>query len=118
MRKTRVLLMLLACCVTASANGLMLEFRMWGNSQTIPDKIPLFVGWFNGFSMAGARNGVGPLMDCLADIPLVQTVAMVDKYYKDHPEKWSEFLGDAFIEALTVKGSPCEGKWPTVENVK
>ena len=44
-----------------------------------------------------------------------QAIAMIDKQYKDHPERWSRFLGDEIIAALTVSGGPCEGAGPATE---
>jgi hypothetical protein len=37
---------------------------------------------------------------------------MIDKYYEENPEKWNIPIGDAILEALTVKGGPCEGMLP------
>jgi hypothetical protein len=43
---------------------------------------------------------------------------MIDKRFKDHPEKWSNPLTQQFLEALTVPGSACEGKNPFVSEGK
>jgi hypothetical protein len=45
-------------------------------------------------------------------MPYDQAVAMIDKYYDDHPERWSNDLGDGIVQALTVAGGPCSGKAP------
>jgi len=37
---------------------------------------------------------------------------VIDKRYKDHPEKWSHPITQQLLEALTVKGGPCEGENP------
>jgi hypothetical protein len=37
---------------------------------------------------------------------------MIDKYYDDHPEKWSDNLSDEIVQVLTVAGGPCSGKTP------
>jgi hypothetical protein len=50
------------------------------------------------------------LRTCLEGIPVDQAVAMIDKYYKDHPEKWSQVLTVEILEAVTISGGPCEGK--------
>ncbi len=39
-----------------------------------------------------------------------QAVAIIDKYYKDHPELWEQPLPEMLLKALTAPGSPCEGK--------
>ena len=43
----------------------------------------------------------------MKNIPTKQAVAMIDKYYKDNPQRWSTLLTVAIIEALTVKDGPC-----------
>ena len=86
------------------------KFEAW---NLIPQggKKFLYNGWTNGFFVS--RNaGAFAFARCLESISADQAVAMIDKYYKDHPKKWSEVLGGQIIEALTVQGSPCEGKKP------
>lgn len=41
-----------------------------------------------------------------------QAVAMIDKYFDAHPERWGATLTEGIMEALTVPGSTCEGKNP------
>jgi hypothetical protein len=36
-----------------------------------------------------------------------QAVAMIDKYYADHPERWNQPLAQEVVTALTVQGGPC-----------
>ncbi|HEV2577121.1 MAG TPA: hypothetical protein VGU25_07915 [Acidobacteriaceae bacterium] len=48
------------------------------------------------------------LADCITkNIPMKQAIAMIDKYYKDHPQRWSTLLAFGILEALTVKDGPC-----------
>ncbi len=32
---------------------------------------------------------------------------MIDKYYKDNPQRWNTLLAIGIIDALTVKDGPC-----------
>jgi hypothetical protein len=32
---------------------------------------------------------------------------MIDKYYKENPEKWGDPIGFAIMDALTLNGGPC-----------
>jgi len=36
-----------------------------------------------------------------------QAIAMIDKYYQDHPERWTIPLGQALVEALMIENGPC-----------
>jgi hypothetical protein len=51
-------------------------------------------------------------LDCLETLTYDQAIAMIDKRFKDHPEKWSSLITPEILEALTVPGSACEGKNP------
>jgi hypothetical protein len=80
----------------------------------------MYVGWTNGYLTGASDNATTPeqkrrlrgLFDCLGQTSYPQAVAVIDKYYKDHPELWKRFLSDMIIDALTVRGGPCEGKAP------
>jgi hypothetical protein len=39
-----------------------------------------------------------------------QAIAMIDKYYKDHPERWARDFGRELLNALTIVGGPCVGE--------
>ncbi len=85
------------------------KFQYWGTMKPV-DKLDFFNGWTNGFF--GARPNGKALLLCLEDLPYNQSIEMIDKYYKDHPEHRSHAIGAAIVEALTVEGGPCEGKNP------
>ena len=67
------------------------------------------LGWSNGF-LQSRGPGANELMNCLNGMDAEQAVAMIDKYYKEHPERWSRPFGEEIPEALTVAGGPCQGK--------
>ena len=68
-----------------------------------------FVGASGGFCRDNSRALPFLTSSCFERITVEQAIAMVDKYYKDHPEQWNLPLGDGIIRAITVKGGPCEG---------
>jgi len=47
---------------------------------------------------------------CLETMEYSQAVALIDRYYKDHPELWQQPLPEMLVQALTAPGSPCQGK--------
>jgi hypothetical protein len=49
---------------------------------------------------------------CLESMEYAQAVALIDKYYKDHPELWQQPLAEMLAKALTAAGTACEGKRP------
>jgi len=49
---------------------------------------------------------------CLNKISNNQSIAMIDKYYQQHPERLSNNLGSEILLAMTASGGPCEGKNP------
>lgn len=56
----------------------------------------------------GSFEGIiGEASSCLTGMPYSQIVAIVDKYVKDHPEKWHHPMADTIFGALwtTCKGS-------------
>jgi len=97
------------------------RFGAWGS---ITEKDPnyasllkpwIYFGWTNGFLQGRQPSEAAHYMelhDCLERMGVEQAVAMIDKYYKDHPEKWDRALGVQMLEALTVAAGPCEGKNP------
>jgi hypothetical protein len=46
--------------------------------------------------------------NCLEEISRDQAIAMIDKAYIDHPEKWSNPLGGEIVMALSFEGGPCQ----------
>jgi hypothetical protein len=117
MRVLTISLAILVASVLADAASAVHTFRVWGTESatqksTYGEKLSMYIGWSNGyFSGRGAQ--VFPLRSCIEDnIPYDQAIAMIDRYYDDHPEKWSNDLSDEIVQALTVKGGPCGGKAP------
>lgn len=93
------------------------SFMVWGMStetQKRPhdQKLVMYIGWSNGY-FSGRGRAAFPLRLCLENnISYPQAIAMIDKYYKDHPEKWSYDLSDEIVQALSVPGGPCSGEAP------
>jgi hypothetical protein len=50
--------------------------------------------------------------ECLESVPVDQVIAMIDKYYKDNPQRWSKPLGDEIVTSLIVPDGPCAGNDP------
>jgi hypothetical protein len=104
-------LALVALCGLLDADPIVHKFELWGKATKKTEKLLLYWGWTNGF-VIGKDFHVTPFSSCLESMTPDQAIAMVDKYYTDHPEQWSQPLGLGIIEALTVANSPCEGKHP------
>lgn len=93
------------------ADHVLHKFQVWGAMKSEGEKLAFYYGWTNGFFHArGAHSAV--FVDCLEEMTSDQAIAILDKYYTEHPEKWSRPLGEQMLEALTVKGGTCEGKNP------
>ncbi len=103
---------ILVACSQLVADPVMHKFSVWDIGSD-GEKLNLYIGWTNGF-LHGRGPEILPLLSCLEEMTTVQAVAMVNKYYKDHPEKWSSPLTLQILEALTVRGGPCENKNPFV----
>jgi hypothetical protein len=90
-------------------NPIFQTFAMWGSAPTDAERFFLYVGFTNGFFSAPSTDkGKTDFGDCIMkNIPTKQAVAMINKYYKDNPQRWSTPLTLAIIEALTVKDGPC-----------
>jgi hypothetical protein len=88
--KLTVTLGIMLCCGLLNADSVVHRFELW-EIGTERDKSSLYLGWTNGFMHRRGPKG-GALADCLETMATKQAVAMVDKYYKDHPEKWSDVL--------------------------
>jgi hypothetical protein len=98
-------------CGLAMASPALHKFSLWGLGTTKNERAFLYWGWTNGFLQARGAYSFG-LAACLEEMSTEQALGMVDKYYKDHPEKWSEPFAEQILEALTVDGGPCKGKNP------
>jgi len=92
------------------ADPVVHKFQLWGTMNPL-EKLIFYQGWTNGFLVARGQSGV-ELATCLDKITGDQAVAMIDKRYKDHPERWSRPITQQMLEALTAEGGPCEGKNP------
>jgi hypothetical protein len=100
-----------------SANALVHKFEAWGLMDQVR-KTFFYQGWTNGFFIAKTHGFNDKEMrerenleNCLGAIDTMQAVAMIDKYYKEHPEKWSNPVGLEILQALTTS-APCVGKNP------
>ena len=107
-------LVIITCVILVSAplraESVLHKFVLWGQLKEV-EKLFFYMGWTNEFLQG--RGPRGPeLADCLEGITTSQATAMIDKSYKDHPEKWSRPFGEQVIAALTVDGGPCQGKNP------
>jgi hypothetical protein len=90
------------------ADPVLHTFALWGRANE-SEKVFLYAGLMNGFL---PFRGLNKLATCLYGITTTQAVAMIDKAYKDHPERWSHSLIEEVLVALTVDGGPCQGQYP------
>jgi hypothetical protein len=95
-----------------TAEPILQTFQLWGTSSQA-DKFNLYLGWTNGFFQGRGERGID-LANCLEGMTYDQTIAMIDKHHKDHPEHWSRAIGIEILEIVTANGSPCEGKSPLI----
>jgi hypothetical protein len=110
---------LVALTYIAPGDPVLQNFGVWAANQTYQEKASLYHGWTNGFLSAAKRYASQKqqkrIIDfgaCLESMEYAKAVAIIDKYYKDHPELWQEPLPEMLVKALTGPGSPCEGKTP------
>jgi hypothetical protein len=91
-------------------NSVVHDFGFWGNLND-RDKNLFFTGFTNGlFHGANLDNdALISLGKCIEGVDQGQLIAMIDKYYRENPEKWSASVGDQIVLAISVKGGPCEG---------
>jgi hypothetical protein len=113
------LLAVVATTGLALADPLIQTFGVWAANHTYTEKASLYHGWTNGFLSASRynpdRKRVKRVMDfaeCLEKIEYPAAIAIIDQYYKDHPELWNQPLSEMLAKALTSPGTPCEGKDP------
>jgi hypothetical protein len=106
--KLRWLIMLVAYVLGASP--VIHKFIIW-KVMNEHEKAVIYGGWTNGF-LQGRDASAAPLATCLEAMGREQAIATIDKYFKEHPERWSRLFGEQVLEALTAEGGPCEGKKP------
>jgi hypothetical protein len=104
----KILIVMLLAANSLNAAPVLHKFELWGAS-TKDEKLSLYWGWTNGF-LQGRGPGALDLANCLETMTADQATAMVEKHYKEHPERWSRPLGTEMLIAVTVAGGPCEGK--------
>lgn len=124
MKNIATILIVLFCCCRTFAQEIpsvrdvptLHRFRLW-NTFDSTQKLTFFAGFTNGL-VTGAgikqctdnKQSGQALLECIIvnkELSTDQAMAMIDKYYKENPEKWNIPIGDAIVEALTVKGGPC-----------
>ena len=120
--KLRVVLVTVLFCGVAISLPVRHLFQVWNMAETNSEKTFLYLGWTNGLWAKGPsdikdvpmRQAMESLFQCLEGLDTSQAVAMLDTYYRNHPEKWKRPLHEQMLQALTVVGGPCEGKnpWP------
>lgn len=88
-------------------------FAYWGTLQTPLEKMIFLNGWTNGYFQGPRSSNFLAFADCMeGKLTEEQAAAMIDKFYNDHPERWSVPLGYGIVLALTVKDSPCSKTLP------
>lgn len=86
-------------------------FGAWGTLD-FKEKTTMYLGFTNGFFLHRSPTAAD-LSQCITTIPLEQAVAMIDKFYKNNPEKWTTWaLGEGILRAITVEGGPCADEYP------
>jgi|SRR5579862_3174045 len=106
----RLVFLVILFTVSVNADPVLHKFEYWGKITPL-EKLAFYWGWTNGFLVARGPRAV-ELANCLSDLSPDQSIAIIDKQYKEHPEKWSNPIGQQMLEALTTKGGACEGKNP------
>lgn len=86
------------------------KFELWGTMRDRVEKLIFLEGFTNGLFMGPRPPEFLSLANCIEGVPPEQTIAMIDKYYRENPEKWNIPIGSAIVSAVTVKGGPCEAK--------
>ena len=104
------------------ANSFLHKFSLWGGSNAA-SKLDLYIGFTNGLVVGAGvplRNdntASRQLLVCLSNESTrpgtSQAIAMIDKYYRDNPEKWNIPLGQGLICADGERQS-CAGNGSAV----
>lgn len=90
---------------TGLADPAMHSFQAWKIGGTEREKLSMYMGWTNGLLYGAGRNADTPkrketvegLISCLYRIEYRQAVAMIDKYYNEHPETWTRPLSEQLL---------------------
>src|SRR5436309_7345026 len=78
------------------------KFQLWGGLSDQATKLWFFMGFTNGLFKGSTsplcidNTPSQSLISCVTidkELEANQAVAMIDKYYKDHPEKWNMQIG-------------------------
>jgi len=88
------------------------QFALWGQMKNDLEKLDLYLGFTNGFFAGPRSQNFVSLLNCLEKLSADQAIAMVDKYYKENPQRWSEPLAYGIAEGLTVPDGPCRNLNP------
>ena len=86
------------------------KFELWGDMQGSGEKLLFLSGFTNGLFKGPRSREFLSLADRMGNVSSQQIIAMIDKYYRNNPERWNSPIGSEIVSAITVKGSPCEGK--------
>ena len=98
------------CTSSAYPHGetVLHKFNYWGTLQNQVEKMIFLNGFTNGFFAGPRPRNFVSLANCWeTSIDLTQAMAMIDKYYQAHPEKWDVPVATGIVSALTVAGGPC-----------
>jgi hypothetical protein len=121
LKQYKILVLLFVCCATTnnlsiaqmqsqSGESLLHSFKLWGLMASPVEKLDIYVGFTNGFFFGPRSPKFVTLLNCVEkNIPSAQAIAMIDKYYKENPQRWGMPLGQEVVAALTVKDGPCPG---------
>lgn len=98
---------------SSNREPVMHKFQLWSLAQTPLEKLNLYFGFTNGLFVGPRSTKFLTLVNCLEErMTSDQAIAMIDKYYKDNPQRWSMPFGQEMILALTIKDGPCPGLDP------
>ena len=86
--------------------------QAWHDQWTKDMRTGYVLGFGDGYAISSRNAVVSKPLDvqsreavrriiCMDRMTLGQTVAVVDKYVTDHPERWHEYIGDLFQDAIT-----------------
>jgi hypothetical protein len=82
----------------------MHKFQLWSLSKDPLEKLTLYFGFTNGLFMGPRLTEFIALANCLENNTTSdQAIAIIDKSYKDNPQRWSMPFGQEVVLALTVK---------------
>jgi len=83
-------------------------FDAWKSLPTHDSKSFLYIGFVNGYFAGDRSKKYDNLAKCVEkNISVDQALAMIDKYSKENPQRWSSPLPMGIVESLTVRDGPC-----------